>query len=260
MPFAQRLIVDIPPVFLCTIIIFISVVFSVAGILITRCFLSHQKRKIHNDVAGPIFATVGGIYAVLLAFVVVIIWQAFDRAYINAEDEANCLGDLYSVSIAFPEGQRTRVRNLLEDYRNVVINEEWPLLGESKKSERVNEILSGIWRFYAGYEPENITEEIFLRESVSILNKLTDLRKMRIVDSSIGINRVLWFTLILGGVITIIFSFLFGTENHGVQMFMTVLLAVLIGLIIFTILQMDYPFSGHLGIKPFAFEHLASMH
>lgn len=79
---------------------------------------------------------------------------------------------------------------------------------------------------------------------------------MRIIDSGTGVHGIIWFVLIAGGLITIIFSFFFGTENHGAQVIMTVLLAALIALILFTVLELDYPFSGDFTIKPTALQQL----
>lgn len=257
MGFAQALIHKVPLVLLGSIIVLFSIAFSIAGLFIIRLFLSHQKRKIHNDIAGPIFATVGVVYAVLLTFIVVAAWGAFEKAESNVEEEANCLGDLFASSIAFNQDHKIEINGLLEKYRQAVISEEWPLLARGQSSHNVDMIIKNIWKFYAKFNPENKTQEIFLTESVKRLNQLGELRRVRLFDSRRGVNEILWFVLIVGGIITLIFSFLFGTENFGIQIFMTVLLAVIIGLIIFTIMEIDYPFTGNFSIKPEAFQRLA---
>jgi hypothetical protein len=43
----------------------------------------------HNEVAGFIIAVIGGLYAVLLAFVVISVWEQFDAAQTDASREAN---------------------------------------------------------------------------------------------------------------------------------------------------------------------------
>ena len=49
----------------------------------------------HHDVAGFILAVVGVVYAVLLAFVVVIVWQQFDSSRSDADREATIVLALY---------------------------------------------------------------------------------------------------------------------------------------------------------------------
>lgn len=256
MPFTQMLILVIPPVFLGVIIVAITVFLSMGGLLITRCFISHQKLKVHNDVAGPIFGTMGVIYAVLLAFIVVVTWENFDKANLNVEKEANCVADLYFDSGSFPESVQKEIRFLLKEYTEKVTGVEWQAIGRGESSGLVDEVLNKIRRVYTGYNPTTMNEESFFKESVRKLNELIELRRMRIVDARTGVHQILWFVLIGGAVITIIFSFFFGTENFGAQLIMTTLLAALIGLILFTILELDFPFTGRVSIMPDAFRDI----
>jgi hypothetical protein len=46
----------------------------------------------------------------------------------------------------------------------------------------------------------------------------------------------------------VVFTFFFGSQNLFAQLTMTIMLAVLIVLILFTILLMDFPYSGDLSI------------
>ena len=71
-----------------------------------------------------------------------------------------------------------------------------------------------------------------------------------------GLHPSLWFVLLLGGIITVVFTFFFGSQNLYAQLTMTTLLAVLIVLIIFTILIMDFPYSGDLSIPVTPFQQV----
>jgi hypothetical protein len=52
------------------------------------------------------------------------------------------------------------------------------------------------------------------------------------------------------------FTFFFGSENLYAQLTMTTMLAVLIVLILFTILIMDFPYSGDLSIPVTPFQQV----
>jgi hypothetical protein len=82
---------------------------------------------------------------------------------------------------------------------------------------------------------------------------MRELRRQRIMDSRAGLNPMMWFVLIMGGASTVSFAFFFGAENFRAHIMMTVLLAATITLIMFTIFEMDYPFSGEISIpsEPF---------
>ena len=53
---------------------------SVLCLVIVRKVYGHSLMAKHNDVAGFIYAVIGVIYAVLLAFVVIVEWEMFRDA------------------------------------------------------------------------------------------------------------------------------------------------------------------------------------
>jgi uncharacterized protein YacL len=87
MSFIQLLLLNIPTVVLGIVIVSLYVIFSIVGLYIVRSFHPPEKFKLHNDVAGFIFATLGVIYAVMLAFLVIVTWQDYDEAEKNATRE-----------------------------------------------------------------------------------------------------------------------------------------------------------------------------
>ena len=71
---------------------------SLIGIALTNLFKQHLPitvRRAHNEVAGYIFATVGGLYSLLLGFVVFLVWGAFNEAQSNANREGSIARGLY---------------------------------------------------------------------------------------------------------------------------------------------------------------------
>ena len=61
--------------------------------------------------------------------------------------------------------------------------------------------------------------------------------------------------LILGGVVTVGFTYLFGLENTLVHLLMVAALALIISMSLFTVAALDYPFKGDIRIHPSAYEH-----
>jgi hypothetical protein len=69
-----------------------------------------------------------------------------------------------------------------------------------------------------------------------------------------GLPPILWVVLILGGVITVGFTYLFGLNNTLVHLLMVAALALIISMSLFTVAALDYPFSGDIRIHPSAYE------
>jgi hypothetical protein len=95
MPFTQILLVRMPSWLFCFLMVVLYVSISITGLLIIGKYYPHNECKPHNDIAGFMFATIGVIYAVLLAFIVVVTWQDFDKAQDVTINEANCIAALY---------------------------------------------------------------------------------------------------------------------------------------------------------------------
>ena len=231
------------------VIVALYILLVIAGMLIMRRYLPHQKRKNHNDVAGGIFAVMGCIYAVILAFVVVMTWGNYDKATQIAMNESNCLGILYQNSAAFPADTRQQITEELKSYVNAIIEDEWPIMykGESGK---VRLEQNRLWHTYTSYVPKDDLQKLFLAESVKKLNAAFEFRHERIFQAREVVHPVIYFVLIFGGLMTIAFTFFFGTENFVPQLILISILSVMIGLAIFTIIVLDSPYTGPLGVQP----------
>ena len=70
----------------------------------------------HNDVAGFVYAVVGVIYAVLMAFMVYVVFVQFQTAQDRTENEATSLGDLYRISSNLQEPARSEILMILKNY------------------------------------------------------------------------------------------------------------------------------------------------
>jgi len=75
-------------------------------------------------------------------------------------------------------------------------------------------------------------------------------RRQRMLDALGGLDSVLYFALVLGGLMVLAFAFLFGVERAVPQLLMTGLLAGLIGLLIGLIAEFDRPFGAAIRVSP----------
>lgn len=101
---------------------------SVLALGLVRCVVSPERLRTHHDVGGFILAVIGAIYAILLAFVVLVVWERFGEAEIVAEREANALIDIYRFAPGFSEPVTTKIRAGVRDYATRVIEDEWPAM------------------------------------------------------------------------------------------------------------------------------------
>jgi hypothetical protein len=254
MPFIQLLLTKIPTVLLGVIIVALYVIFSIAGLFIVRAFHSPAKFKLHNDVAGFIFATLGVIYAVMLAFLVIVTWQSYDEAEKNVTKEANYIASVYRDTSPLPSSFRNELKKELINYVDFIVNDEWQMMSRGERSPKVQQAQEDIWRLFSSYIPESETQKLFFAESIKKLNDSCEMRRARLLEAHSGIHPILYFVMIAGGIITVAFMLFFGTENFIPQIIMTSMLAAMIAIALFTVIALDYPFTGDISVKADVFK------
>jgi hypothetical protein len=235
---------------------------ALAGLELVQRLVPASSRQPHNDVAGFIYAPLGIIYAVLLALVMIAVWEQYQAASETVEQEANATAEIAWLAHRLPEPQGPHIQELCRSYAEEVIHKEWPLMeqGKAPLMRQVGgtpagwTIIDDIRASLQDYEPHTKAEEQLYATGLGQIEELNDARRMRLVAAEEGIPGVLWAVLIFGGVAAIGFTYLFGMENTWAHRLMVVTLAALIGLVLFTIGALEHPFSGGARIGTGAFE------
>ena len=246
----QSLALNLSPFLLGVVCILCPVALALAGLFVTRRLIPHQFLSQHHEVTGAIFGTLGTIYGIFLAFIVATTWQFYSTTGSNLVQEARCLGDLYSNAQAFPPEFRDQVRGIMRDYREAVVEREWKSLERGEADPLAAKLLRQLTDAYANHKVDSLAEDAFFRASVSNLNHLKELRTSRLDDSSSGLISFLWCVLLAGAIATIGSSFLFAPLNFFAHAIMTMLLTGVICLTLYSIINLDFPFSGLVAISP----------
>ena len=231
-----------------------AILVSVGGLALVQRLVPSELRQQHNDVAGFIYAVVGIVYAVLLALVVVAVWEDYEASRITTDHEAHELAEIIWLAHQFPEPQQRQIQERTRTYAQVVVKEEWPLMADGRSSPRAWALLDEIRGVFKGFEPRTQAGRILYQEGLDRIHELADARRMRLAEVNEGIPAILWVVLGVGGLVTVSFTYLFGLENTWSHRLMVAALAGLIALVLFTIAALDYPFSGGARIGPGAFE------
>lgn len=230
-----------------------SIFVSLLGMRLVRKFVPYEVMEDHKEIAGFIYGILGTIYAVILGFSVVVLWEQFHDAEVVADREASQLSNLHLLAQGLPADQQVAFTLSLEKYCKLVIDEEWSLMDQGKPSPNAHAQLLEIWRQGRSLEPHTEWERLILGKLADTLTDLDDARRERLLAARSSLPAPLWFALIAGAVITIGFSYLFGLKNVIAHTVITMLLAATIGLGLFLIAALDRPFSGSLAISPEAF-------
>jgi hypothetical protein len=242
------------------LIVAVAVVVAVGGLVLVQRLVPTERRMQHNDVAGFIYAVLGVSYAVLLGLVLIAVWEKWDAADTITADEANELAGLFYWAHALPQPEGRHIQELVRSYDRVVVEEEWPLMAQGRSSPKAWDTLDELRGAILGLQPPKGAkhmgyDQMRYSEMLEQLHDLGNARRERLLAAEQGLPPILWVVLILGGVITVGFTYLFGLENTLVHLIMVAALALIVSMSLFTVAALDYPFKGDIRIHPSAYEN-----
>src|SRR6476659_5689348 len=114
---------------LALLIVISSVGFAAGGVLLGRRLLHKHVAAFHNEVVISLFATASVVYAVLLGFLVVVVWEGYDDAHRNVAEEAASMVPLYRLTYGMQGPHGVQSRSLIREYADAVVKDEWPTMG-----------------------------------------------------------------------------------------------------------------------------------
>src|ERR1700761_3455815 len=93
-------------------------------------------------------------------------------------------------------------------------------------------------------------------EMLRMLNELYDARRGRFHSASVELPPVLWWNLLAGAALLLVFSYAFGPPNLAMHAAVVSLLGATIGLVLILIVLLTHPFEGDNHISAAAFNAL----
>ena len=228
---------------------------AMCGPILIRHRVALESLVSNNEIAGFKFATVGVIYAVLLAFVVIVVWQRFSDAETAVVREAGAAATLYRL-VNGPEPEAVATRAALTSYLKLVIGRDWQQMANGKDSAEVTGALSTLYATSMRLTETAARPQAMFSEIFHQLDSITQARRARLQASAGIVPGILWMALFIGAVLTVGFAFFFGTENLSAQVLMTGILAGIVFLGLLVIVSIDHPFTGPVHVSPGPLQHV----
>lgn len=223
---------------------------AMAGPPIVRRFIRLDRLRTNNEVAGFKFATIGVIYAVLLAFAVIVVWQKFNDAESVVAREASAAATIFRLLDGLDAEHSAPLRKATSAYLTAAIDKDWPAMERGSGS---NDAMQAISNIYATLLKAHSIEKLDPIVTAELLRQLDDLstaRRSRLVAADGSVPEFLWLVLFGGAIITVGFTFFFGIQNLYAQTLMTGALAILVFFGLLTVIVIDRPFTGGVKVEP----------
>src|SRR6266536_2315311 len=113
-----------------------SMAVGVLGLIAVNRRFPHQVRQSNNEVADPFIGVLSGVYGILVAFMVVVVWERFETARDIVEREGNALDSVFRGARLLPQPAADQVHDAARKYAQVLIDEEWPAMEHGQGSPR----------------------------------------------------------------------------------------------------------------------------
>ena len=233
-----------------------SMALAVGGLVVFRGVAPFEVLRKSNDVVGNYLQTLGSIYAVLLAFVMFVVWTQFNDARANVDREANELMDLFRTSRGLPEPTRGQVQASAVAYAMQVVGREWDAMACGGRLDSGPGTLEAMWESVHAAEPNEEPERSLYREVLKRLDDLSDARSSRLTSTTTSIPTALRILLYTGAVSTVGSMYLFAVESLAVHAVMTAALAGAISHVLYVIEDLDNCFDGHWQVPRTPFERV----
>ena len=241
-------------ILLAVLIVGGAVLFAIVGTLIARRLIHRHVAESHNDVLAPIFLTAGVVYAVLLGFMVIAVWDAYETARDNTAEEASLLVPLYRQTMEMPHPQGEAMRRLIRTYAQEVAGGWNHFQATGEAASQARKTVDAMVQVFAALGPTTRVEEISDAEFYRTFSQLLVDRDKRLLEASVSLSWVMWLAAVGGGVITVGMSFVLYMQRPVPHVVMTSVMSGLIGILLLIMIFLNHPFSGPVAIKgqPFA--------
>jgi hypothetical protein len=235
------------------VVIVVLVAMCLGFLRLVRRVLKVEELESHNVITDPMSQLVGMMFAILLGFMVGDAMNRFATARSIVQQEAASVADVFRLAAGFDAADRDRIRGLCTRYVDEVANDEWPKMAHKKTSNKVWKTYNELWDTLATLKAKDDSQAAVLQCILPCMVSASDNRRMRVESMHNGLPAVLWVVLGIAAVASILFTFLFGVRNRGLQMMMTSIVAIVIGLNIFLLASYNDPFSGDVMVHADSF-------
>jgi len=215
-----------------------------------------KKIALDLQLGGIIYGGLVAVYSLLLAFVVVIVWQQYQVTGDRIESEASKLLNIYRSSYAFKDTSSARIRRAVVNYVESVKNDEWYALEHDSLSTKTQKVYDQLWHVVYEIKPFTEEEKIWYASIVQNINQFGEARHLRLSDRDASIPPIMWYMLVAGATLIILFSILLFSDNNFNHLLKVLMISTMIIFSLLLVYLLDHPFQGTLKIEPTAFEKI----
>ncbi|GAA1606065.1 hypothetical protein ACFQY4_42305 [Catellatospora bangladeshensis] len=226
---------------------------ALAVVLIRRSWPPDRRADTH-DVLSVVFSMTGTLYAVVAAFVFIDVWQIGNDARDATYREAQAVQSVAWAADAGPPEARARIQAVSRAYLREIIDRELPRLRDGKPVGDQGWTMLNELRTVSAQLPVSTDEG---ESAGAAVHAVMQAREDRLALADKRIGDVTWFALLFGALLAGMPILFFRFDHIGTQLAMTSAVAGMITLLLFTIHQIERPFTSTERVPATAYQNAA---
>jgi uncharacterized membrane protein len=208
-----------------------------------RAFDDGVRTRTNTSVTA-IVGVIAGLYAVLIAFVIVNEWQSFQDAQTHVSNESAALASASFAAAVLPAPARDKVDRDIVRYARSVVCVELPYLGTHQgPAAATRRRLRQLYSTVADVAPA-ARNPAFYESTVRSLEDVTQARRARINAASSPLPGLVLAVVVMISLGLIAAVSALDTQHRRWHAFITVALTFIVALNLVLVISLDRPFDG----------------
>jgi hypothetical protein len=240
------------PVSWMALIVFMATYLIAGGVylVVTKLAVTEWARAF-KAVSPGMLPPLGVLFALLVGFIAVEVWNNFDKAKAAVATEASALRAVVLLAGTFPEEQKARIYALINRHIEVAVNQEWPEMAHQQAtlSPLPTALIEALHEALALKHADD-SQRTAQPEMVRALHTALDARRQRIVISESSVGAVKWAGILLQGLCTLVAIAVVHSDNRPACAMTLILFATGIALSVLLIAAYTRPFTGENSVAP----------
>lgn len=240
------LLITLPAPFACLVFIVVMVLLVQALLWLFNKLGAGKRLEPNNEVAGIIFGAIALVYSLILAFVIVAVWENYNDLEKTIQTETDRLSSILSHTSTMPPQLKKDFGQSIAGYCDKVVNEEWTMQDTGVDHPSA---IPGLRLHLLTTQAHNSIEEKVFDVMDKDLSAVSDLRRERLSHTHSQLPQLIWEILQAGAVIMILFSFFFYVPSARVKRIYLAFLVSSVSMCMFLIYTLDHPFKGPAAVS-----------
>ena len=233
---------------LVVIVVALVVGLTLLGVRLARRIVPATRDGFDAEVSSQLLGVVATLFGLLLAFVVVLTFQAYGDAGANARQEAAGIAHIVRDSRAFSPADQAAVSAACATYVRAVVYDEWPRLRDAGSSARAAAAVDDLYRAMQAVKPATAAASAFYQDAVGRLNDVISARRNRLADADGGLSAPIVGLIVLGSVVILGYTVLVGSRSAAFHAADAGAIALVVGFSLVVLIVYNYPYAGSLAI------------